>query len=123
MSSETANSPKIMIWLISVSLSGSRKKLAPSASQKPTSTARRRAGETTMALIRKPPCSALRCESPSERPSGVSCEPLARNDAVRPRQQHDDHDNVDEKCAGFRQVVLARDIDDADQQCGHERAG
>src|SRR5207245_3584342 len=47
----------------------------------------------------------------------------AGEQALRTQDQNDDHDGVDDEGPEFGDVILARDVGDADQQRGGEGAG
>src|SRR5215831_12438409 len=47
----------------------------------------------------------------------------AGEQALRTQDQNDDHDGVDDERPEFGDVILARDVGDADQQRGGERTG
>src|ERR1043165_5862989 len=46
-----------------------------------------------------------------------------REQALRPPDQHHDHDDVDDERAELRRVILAGDVAEAEQQRGDERPG
>src|SRR4029453_6100531 len=115
-SSESANKASQAISVRIRWRPGRRNTLASAASQKTYSSAPQRARTARWRAT----CSASGV--------GMSAGPAllaggAGEQALRPQDEHDDHDGVDDEGPEFGDVVLAGDVGDADQQRGYERPG
>src|SRR6266567_3616611 len=76
-----------------------------------------------------PATNARRVSEPASRPRNIvdlprpsSCG-YAAEQALRPPDQHRDHDGVDDEGTELGDVILAGDVGDAQQQRGEERSG
>src|SRR5712692_3682887 len=95
---------------------GSRNRLASAASQKTYSNGRQRARVARWRATWSRSGDGI--GEPSPLLAGGAGE-----QALRPQDQDDDHDGVDDEGSEFRDVVFARHVGDADQERGAERAG
>ena len=95
-------------------LLGSRKCCASAASQKAIPA---RSSAPGWQVVGDLLTSAEACGVRAHLPAARANRPCGRQD------QHDDHDGVDDEGAELRDVVLAGDVADADQERGEERSG
>src|ERR1044072_2918101 len=119
-SSESANSARIAISVRIRCLVGSRKIDASATSQNAISSTLQRVRAASRPWASLTSCG---CAARSVMSLGNSLGNRAREQALRPPDQHHDHDDVDDERAELRRVVFAGDVAEAEQQRGDERAG